>query len=114
MPNTEGRLIQTTDPGGTVATYLYDVTGQHLISVVTNREILRYTYVTGQGIAQEHALESITYPDSTHTFFTYDSQGRLSEEAEDNGFNPVMFTYLSPGGYSVTDSTQGDDDHPGQ
>ncbi len=102
--NAQGLISQLTDPAGNVTTYEYDANDQ--LSSVTNAQgTYQYTYVNGQGIAQEHAMASITYPNGTHTYFSYDSQGRLIEQSQDNGANATTYAYLSPGGYTMTDAT---------
>ena len=98
------RLVSTvTDPAGRTATYTYDA-GEHLLSVTTPQGTTSYTYVTGQGAAEENALASIAYPDGTHQYYTYDALGRLSGTSRDGGADAVAITYPSPGGATFTDA----------
>jgi YD repeat-containing protein len=102
--NAQGLISQITDPIGNATTYTYDANSQ-LSSVSNAQGTYGYTYVNGQGIAEEHALASITFPAGTHTYFSYDTQGRLVKQSNDNGANAVTYTYLSPGGYTETDAS---------
>jgi RHS repeat-associated protein len=102
--NAQGLISQVIDPAGRVASYTYDAGGQHLISVTTPAGTTQYAYITGQGIAHEHALETITFPGGKHLYFSYDAQGRLSGSQADNGNNLTSYTYFPIGGYSVTDA----------
>ncbi len=101
--NAQGLIGQITDPAGNVTTYTYDANDQ-LTSVANAQGTTQYTYVNGQGIAEEHAMASITFPAGTHSYFSYDSQGRLIEQSSDNGAGAVKYAYLSPGGYTETDA----------
>jgi RHS repeat-associated protein len=93
-----GGLIQSvTDSYGRVTTYGYDG-AQHLTSAssyVTNT--VQYSYLTGQGIALEHALASVTYPGGIQDFFAYDAQGRLAAISGAGGAEPLTFSYDSVG-----------------
>ncbi len=101
--NPQGRLASVTDPAGRTATYSYDAAGEHLLVASVPRGIYAYSYVTGQGTAEENALALATYPDGSHLANTYDIHGRLT--GMDDGSNPVTFAYLSPGGYTITDGS---------
>ena len=48
-----------------------------------------------------HALQSITHADGTHTFITYDSQGRVTNLHGDNNTGSVTYAYLAPAGYTA-------------
>ncbi|HEV2984976.1 MAG TPA: DUF6531 domain-containing protein, partial [Vicinamibacterales bacterium] len=72
--NAQRRISQITDSVGRVTSYTYDALGEHLMSVSGPRGALSYTYVSGQGAAEEHALASIAFPDGTHRYFAYDGQ----------------------------------------
>jgi RHS repeat-associated protein len=93
-----GGLIESlTDSYGRVTTYGYDG-AQHLTSVssyITNT--VRYSYVTGQGLALEHALASATYPGGVQDSFTYDARGRLAAISGAGGAEPLTFSYDSVG-----------------
>jgi RHS repeat-associated protein len=106
--NSQGLISTITDPHGRIAaTYHYDASGQHLLSVTTPVGTTQYGYVTGQTAAEEHALASITSPDGTQVHFTYDSQGRLTGSYQGTSANPidaVTMSYTSPGGVTFTDA----------
>jgi RHS repeat-associated protein len=99
----DGLISQITDPAGDVTTYEYDSNDQ-LISVSNTNGTYQYSYINGQGPELEHDLSLITYPDGTHTFLTYDSEGRVLEQTADSGADPVTYAYLSPGGYTTTNA----------
>ena len=46
-------------------------------------------------------MQAPQFPDGSHLAISYDAQGRLT--TLDDGSNPVVFSYLLPGGYTVTD-----------
>ena len=101
--NAGGLLTQIADSTGRVVTYSYDAGGQQLLAVTTPAGASQYTYTTDAGGPRAHALASITYPDNTHLFFAYDSQGRLSGQQRDGGAEALTYAY-STTGYSVTDA----------
>jgi RHS repeat-associated protein len=105
--NAQGRLTTVTDSTGHLISYSYDASGEHLVQVAGPGGTTKYTYVTGQGIALEHALETITFPDGTHETFTYDSKGRLIKQAGEGGNDSVGYAYNSPGSLAVTDAGGG-------
>src|SRR5262249_46230376 len=80
--NSAGRISRLTDSVGRVTTYVYDATSRYLMSVTGPQGTTSYTYVTGQGIAEQNALASITFPGGTHQYFRYDAQGRLIEQSQ--------------------------------
>ncbi len=99
--NAQGRIDRATASTGQSSTYSYDATGQHLLSVNGPDGTVSYSYITGSANpAQLHALQSIARTDGTHTFFSYDSQGRLTNEHGDNNTGSVTFAYLTPAGYT--------------
>src|SRR5205807_572784 len=90
--NAQGRINTVTDPGGRVASYQYDASGEHLVSVTTPAGTTRYAYLTGQGAAREHALASITNPDGTHVFYAYDARGRLIDGHGDDNAGELKYS----------------------
>src|SRR5262249_21842096 len=87
-------------------TYEYDASGEHLIRVTEpGNRVTTYSYDTGTNLPTEHALLSVAYPDGTHDFFAYDSQGRLSQIMGDGGAGKITFAYGTAGGVIVTDAT---------
>ena len=102
--NDQGRIIQSTDAVGRITTYTYDPSGEHLLTVTNAAGTTSFTYITGQGAAQEHAVQSITYPDGTHRYFEYDSKGRLTKESRDGGAETIAYAYDATGEVTVTDA----------
>ncbi len=102
--NPQGRISQIIDSAGWSTTYTYDGSGQHLLSVSNPSGTTQYTYIDGANIEQEHALQSITHADGTHTNFSYDALGRLSQQSGDGGSGQLNYTYFNPGGYTITDA----------
>jgi len=102
--NSSGLIIQTTDSVGRVTSYAYDSAGTHLTTVTTPQGATSFTYVTGQGAASEHAVQSVTFPDSTHVYYEYDAQGRLSKSYQDGGASTVTYAYDTNGIVAVTDA----------
>src|SRR5262249_46781493 len=102
--NAQGHFAALTDSNGQTETYGYDSTGQFLTSYTDIYGTTSYPYVTGASPAQDNALAEIAYADNTHVYFAYDSQGRLIEQYRDGGQESETWSYLSPGGYVVTDA----------
>jgi RHS repeat-associated protein/uncharacterized repeat protein (TIGR01451 family) len=98
------RITQMTDPVGRVTTYGYDSQDEHLLTITNAAGTTTLTYVTGQGAAQEHAIQSITKPDGTHTYYQYDLQGRVNQVYKDGGAESVTFAYNSFGQVTTTDA----------
>ena len=89
-----GHIQTVTDSLNRQALFNYDGTGEHL--TMTRDYAERYTtnsYVTGQGIAREHALQSIAYPGGTHQYYAFDADGRLSAAWRDGNTEPVWLGY---------------------
>jgi RHS repeat-associated protein len=101
---TKGLLTQVTDSTGETSTYTYDVTGQHLLSYTDEFGKTTYTYVSGQGAAAQNALASITYADNSHEYFSYDAEGRLIDDHQDNNQEDTKISYVAAGGYTTTDA----------
>ena len=100
--NAQGRISVATASTGQTSTYTYDATGEHLLGVKGPDGSLSYTYLTDTTKpAQLHALQSITHADGTHTFITYDSQGRVTNIHGDNNTGSVTYAYLAPAGYTA-------------
>ena len=100
--NAQGRISVATASTGQTSTYTYDATGEHLLGVKGPDGSISYTYLTDTTKpAQLHALQSITHADGTHTFITYDSQGRVTNIHGDNNTGSVTYAYLAPAGYTA-------------
>ena len=105
--NAAGLVSTITDSDGRATTYHYDSTNQYLASVVDfDGHTTSYTYNTGTKAVAAHALLTVTNPDGSHDYFTYDSLGRLSSIAQDNGVNGETFAY-SEGRVDMTDAALG-------
>jgi RHS repeat-associated protein len=99
-----GRITQSVDPVGRVTTYTYDSADQRLLSIINSAGTTSMAYITGQGAAEENALESVTWPDNTHTYYGYDTQGRLINIQKDGGAQPLNLTYAPTGAITITDA----------
>ncbi len=85
--------------------YDYSTDGSLLTKVTDeSNRVTSYTYVVGQNDATNNRLSSIAFPDNTHTFYTYNSNGRLSSLSGDNGFGKQTFSYEINGVTSITDA----------
>jgi RHS repeat-associated protein len=103
--NSAGLIASLTDSTGRSVAYSYDATNTYLTSVKGyNGQSTVYGYNTTAGAAAQNTLTSITFPGSTHQYFTYDSQGRIASTYSDGGAQPQTFNY-SLGQVSVTDGT---------
>jgi RHS repeat-associated protein len=89
----QGHVHQVTDPAGRTATYSYDSTGQQLLSVTTPAGTVSYSYTAEIAGPHAFALASITTPGATHTFFSYDIQGRLQSVERDAGAEALKYSY---------------------
>jgi len=103
--NPQGRISQITDPVGRVTTLTYDATGELLAAVAGAQGTTSFTYDNGQEPATWYALRSITFPDATHSFYDYDSRGRLVHTSGDGGAEARGYAYDAAGGVTVTDAT---------
>ena len=101
----QGRLDQLQDQTGRITTFEYDGAGEHLLRVTGPNGATTYTYDTTDGSPQEHALTSVTRPDATQVFYTYDAQGRLAKSLRDGDVEAVTFGYGSIGEVFVTNAS---------
>jgi RHS repeat-associated protein len=99
-----GRITQATDPVGRTTAYSYDTADQHLLSITNDSGTIGMTYITGQGAAEEHALQSVTWQDGTHTYYGYDAQGRLINVQKDGGAQQITLAYASTGAITLADA----------
>ena len=81
--NAAGLCSEMTDPVGRVTTYTYDPTNQVLVSMTNAEGTTSFTYYSGDDLADQYAITSVSYPDGTHTYYTYDDQGRLTSQSRD-------------------------------
>ena len=99
-----GGDIVITDAVGRTQTLKFDA-NSNLISVQDSEGTTTYTYVAGNALATRHAIESITYPDGSHVFYEYDSQGRLKNTHLDNNAVLATYGYSTDGRVTITDAT---------
>jgi RHS repeat-associated protein len=102
---TNGLLTTLADSTNTAAedsTYTYS--GQTLVGYKDELGTTSYTYVTGQGAAAQDALASITNANGTQQSFSYDAEGRLIGEHQNNNQQSVTFSYGAAGGMTTTDA----------
>jgi len=64
----------------------------------------RYTYSISTNLALAHALASITNPDGTQQFFSFDTHGRLSQTALGGGAQAIHYAYGVNGTVAATDA----------
>ncbi|MDM3855503.1 MAG: putative Ig domain-containing protein [Aphanizomenon gracile PMC649.10] len=100
--NAQGRVNEVVDIYGQSTTYIYDATGERLLSVSDVSGAVSYTYET-EG-AKANAIKSITYPDGTQSLFEYDDLGRVTKESLNGGEQTLKYSYDSTGGVTVTDA----------
>jgi RHS repeat-associated protein len=118
-----GHVTQTTDPVGRVTTYTYDIKSDSLHSTFLT-SITDSTGTTGfawneggpSGVGYfgnscvttycEPAIgvNTITYPDGTHTYFNYDALGRIISQYRDGPTETLTYNYGPAGTMSTTDA----------
>jgi YD repeat-containing protein len=104
--NAAGRIAEVTDPYGRTTTFIYDASNMHLLSARDyDGATHTYTYDLGSNPATQNALLSIAHPDGLHQAFSYDTEGRLSGVAENDGSDPITIAYGPYGLVSLTDAT---------
>ncbi len=96
--NAQGRVSGITDAVGRTTLLNYDASGEHLMEMIAPEGTTTFSYLLGAGVAKEHAVSSITFPNGTHTFFEYDSLGRLIRQSRDGNSEPITVAYDSTGG----------------
>jgi RHS repeat-associated protein len=100
-----GRLVSLTDQAGRVATYGYDASGEHLLSVTgPHGRTTSYTYKTDGDLLTNHNLLSITRPGGAQVFFSYDNLGRLAEQHLGVAEESVHYAYSTAGKITITDA----------
>jgi len=118
-----GHITQATDPEGRVTTYTYDIKSDSLnstflTSVTTPAGTTTLTWNEGgpSGVGYfadgcvltycEPAIgvNTITFPNGTHTYLTYDALGRVASQSNDGSAQTLTFTYGGNGTVTVTDA----------
>jgi RHS repeat-associated protein len=104
--NSHGRVSQMTDSTGSSTTFQYDALGDHLLSMTDESGTTHFTYVADAGVrgARTHAIQSMEFPDGTHTFFDYDALGRLIYISPDGDVGTEVFDYDPKGEVTITDA----------
>jgi RHS repeat-associated protein len=106
--NTYGRISKLIDHANRETTYEYSQDGKYLLKVtVPGNSITQYTYSIGQGESSDHHLTSIIYPDKTHVYYTYDSEGRLTSQEGDLGNGRIVYSYNPNGTTNIKDAAGG-------
>jgi YD repeat-containing protein len=106
--NAQERISRLTDHAGRETEYLYNTSGEHLLSVVAPGGITTsYTYTSAVGEAADHALQAVAYPDGTHQYHAYDAQGRLAAQWRDGNAERIEFTYDALGTVYAQDAVSG-------
>ncbi len=90
-----GRVTNITDAVGREVSFAYDASGEHLESVSSAQGTTRFTYTGGASAASRHAVASIAFPDGTHQYYEYDSQGRITRAYRDGGQEATVYGYGS-------------------
>ena len=102
--NTAGLIKSVAGSNGTAVTYGYDATNSHLVSArQSNGQTTRYVYNSGSNPAVQNALTTITNPDGTHEYFTYNAIGQLLSMSQNGGADKLSFGYAE-GEVTVTDA----------
>lgn len=87
-----GRVTRVVDHTGQATTYGYDGSDEHLLTVTSPTGLVtRYEYVPATGGPADHALASVTRPDGTTRYFSYDAAGRNSGRHSSGGVEPISF-----------------------
>ncbi len=106
--STDGRVTDLIDHAGHQVHYVYDGSGEQLMSVTVygDRET-QYTYTPSTGAPTDHSITSITYPDATQRSFEYDARGRLTAEEQGAGIGRLEYAYVDPGEVRITTAASG-------
>jgi RHS repeat-associated protein len=118
-----GHVTQTTDPVGRITTYTYDIKSDSLhstflTSITDSTGTTSFAWNEGgpSGVGYfdpgcvttycEPAIgvNTITYPDGTHTHYNYDTLGRISSQYRDGPTETLTYTYGPAGAMSTTDA----------
>jgi RHS repeat-associated protein len=106
--NTHGRISKLIDTVGRETSYTYDDSGTHLISVTDPAgRVTLYTYYLGKAVTIDHRLRSITFPDETHVYYTYDSEGRITTIKGDAAGDRIKYSYKADGITQIRDAEGG-------
>jgi YD repeat-containing protein len=78
-----------------------------LLSATGPDGVTSYAYNPATGSVNDNALTSITNPDGTQQFFTYNAQGWLASQSGAGGSGQETYTYPSSGEVTVTNALGG-------
>jgi RHS repeat-associated protein len=120
--DSQGHITKATDPVGRVTTYTYDVAnaslGYAFLTSFTNpagTTTLTWNEGGSNGVGYFDdtcvttycqaaiGINTIAYPDGTHTYFTYDTVGRRASQYNDNNSQQLTYSYGN-NGVTVTDA----------
>jgi RHS repeat-associated protein len=101
--NSAGHIGSITDSAGRVATYVYDLSNNYLLSVNTVAGTTNYSYNMTGASAQIGTLATISDSTGVTQSFAYDNHGRLIDTFTGANLNRFDFAYDSAGGISTTD-----------
>jgi len=100
-----GKISQVEDPAGRIIQYRYDPVNEHLTEVEKPEGIITsYAYHGQDGSSSACALESITFPDGTHYYYSYDIKGRLEKEWRDENSERLTYAYDNQGTVTISDA----------
>jgi YD repeat-containing protein len=103
--NPSDRITSLTDHAGRVTTYNFDASGELLLSVVAPGGVTtEYSYLPASGGNIDHALQTVTFPNGSHRYFSYDSEGRLSAQWRDENVDALSYAYDTLGRVSIQDA----------
>ncbi len=118
-----GHIVQSTDQGGRVATFTYDILSdaQHSTFLTSISDAGGTTHIqwneggsNGVGYFDDSCvatycdaaigITSITYPDGTQQKYSYDAAGRLIAQSAAGGAQQLIYTYNADGSLTTTDA----------
>jgi RHS repeat-associated protein len=118
-----GHITQSTDPVGRVTSYTYDIKSDTLhstfltsISDSTGTTSFAWNEGGPSGVGYfdpscvttycEPAIgvNTVTYPNGTHTYYNYDALGRMTNQYRDGSAETVNYTYGPAGAMSVANA----------
>ena len=118
-----GHITQSTDPVGRVTTYTYDIKtdtlhSTFLTSVTDATGTTSFAWNEGGSFGVGYldpscvitycepaiGVSTITYPDGSHTYYSYDALGRITSQHRDGAAETVTYTYGPAGSMTATDA----------
>ncbi|MCC7362114.1 MAG: hypothetical protein IT317_21700 [Anaerolineales bacterium] len=103
--NGQGRLASVTDPVGRVTTYTYNPAGDLLTAVNAPNGTIQFEYSTATDVYRRHAVTRIIFPDGNAAHFSYDAQGRLTQQSLNGAAEVLNLAYDAvTGETTITDA----------